>query len=693
MSEMTSGARRSSRDRAVGRHFQRIAIFAAATLFIFALIVIILMGQWPQTKARFVTRALHALMRDVWPRMISLLCVSWLSVALSPPSQSQPFQGAHPPSPNGHILGHIDYIHFERDNFYVWGWACELGKTDSVNLHIYADRSASDKPKGTFVLSAVANLESEPAVNRACQDTSGGKHRFHIELPNPILSIYQGRKLYLHGLLVASTIEDAALTGSGAVQFPKPPVFRNVPTTYPHLSGSYRSSEQHPRIFTTPEELNDLVGRINTPGTFSAQSFARLARRIKADLAGKVDWDATYFGCDIDVYLHAFSIEPRGGYASEIRSEDQLRAAMNTKAGASIPAGAAVVASRLALYAALVKAGAAAAADAPPPDRAIALAKRILLAWADRGFRDERGRFRQSAAQFCDAVGRPGDWGAVALQISRGVVYSVHAQDLLLGLGAFGPDEEARLDTFHGAMNEAIRTLSNEEFDVASAGRYPDEIYNNQFASHLTGLFATARLLDDRKRFDAALYGGEGTTAVRLPWVSLFDHAIYGPSDTPLLRITPNSSADPLTSKPAYSTATVAAGEINDRYRNDNPLQGIGYPIGTLKSFFDAAEILRIAGFDPYAYRGAHRQSIEMATQYYACYCRYVGFYKMVTAENARSCPNYQQYVGKVVNQVEPAILIGAYRFPQNESITNAEAAARTAGDSLDAIRFGKWRQ
>jgi len=32
---------------------------------------------------------------------------------------------------------------------------------------------------------------------------------------------------------------------------------------------------------------------------------------------------------------------------------------------------------------------------------------------------------------------------------------------------------------------------------------------------------------------------------VKLPWIELLDHVVYGPSDRPLLRITPNSSVDP----------------------------------------------------------------------------------------------------------------------------------------------------
>jgi hypothetical protein len=140
----------------------------------------------------------------------------------------------------------------------------------------------------------------------------------------------------------------------------------------------------------------------------------------------------------------------------------------------------------------------------------------------------------------------------------------------------------------------------------------------------------------------------------------------------------------------------VAAGEIADRGRNANPLQGIGYPMFTLERLFDAAEVLRAAGFDSYGYRGARRQSIEMALQYYACYAEGAGFYKVVTADNSRACPNAAQYYGKLVNGVDRLVLVGAYRFPQDASITALEAGARSPASSgafaTDAILFGKWR-
>jgi hypothetical protein len=55
---------------------------------------------------------------------------------------------------------------------------------------------------------------------------------------------------------------------------------------------------------------------------------------------------------------------------------------------------------------------------------------------------------------------------------------------------------------------------------------YSDEVYNNQFASHLTALLSLARLLGDERGFDAAVNGGEGDRAVKLPWIELFDHII-----------------------------------------------------------------------------------------------------------------------------------------------------------------------
>jgi hypothetical protein len=84
-----------------------------------------------------------------------------------------------------------------------------------------------------------------------------------------------------------------------------------------------------------------------------------------------------------------------------------------------------------------------------------------------------------------------------------------------------------------------------------------------------------------------------------------------------------------------------------------------------------------------------------MALQYYACYGKSPGFDKTVSRENARACPNFEQYNGKIVNGVDLNIVIGTLRFPKNAAIGAVEADAREAAASgpfsLDVVLFGKW--
>ena len=91
--------------------------------------------------------------------------------------------------------------------------------------------------------------------------------------------------------------------------------------------------------------------------------------------------------------------------------------------------------------------------------------------------------------------------------------------------------------------------------------------------------------------------------AAKLPWKVFFNRAIYGVSDTPNGCL-PNKGPDGFTSKPFFSSSIVAPGEIDDRFRNSNRAQGIGYSMGTLGMLAEMAELLRNAGFNAYGYRG-----------------------------------------------------------------------------------------
>jgi hypothetical protein len=494
----------------------------------------------------------------------------------------------------------------------------------------------------------------------------------------------------------SDSVEETRILGSESIPSADTPA-KTPGDVYPSLAGSYTSSAQHPRVFITPTDMSDMVRRINSSGSFSADSFARLSNKVRADLAATVDWDAVYSGCDLDIYLHAFSYEPTTGYADEIRTSSQLGSAMHVKEGTSPPTGAAIVASRLALYAVLVKSGAKPPTVGPSSGEAAALAKRILLAWANRGFRDQKGNFQTKAEQFCDGQQHFNVviQNGVGLQVGRGIIYSVHAQDLLQSIGAFNSAQTNQLNVFHSAMFNLIREASNFRAALPQMNGPATicERYSNHVGAHLLGLLAIARLLDDGRKFNAVLYGNDRSIPVAIPWTDWFNHAVYGEHDKPIA-CHKNTGPDSLASHPSFQTAVVAPGEIEDRYRNANTGQAFGYTLGVLAGLYNMADLMKNAGFDAFVYRGTHSQSIEMATQYYACYGKSSGFKKTVTADNARACSDYQQYVGQIVNGLEVDIVMGAYRFPKNSVITELERAAKAAAgaDVLDAIRFGRWR-
>jgi hypothetical protein len=386
------------------------------------------------------------------------------------------------------------------------------------------------------------------------------------------------------------------------------------------------------------------------------------------------------------------------GYGEPQDQHDaQTRAALKIPPGAKAPAGAAVVASRLSLYAALLKAGAAAPPGAPGANESIALAKRILLAWADRGFRDKDGQFQPLGSFTRDGHDRPSS--QLGLTLGRGIIYSVHAQDLLEGIGALNADETRRLNAFHDAIFDLIRQSENVLY--AGVGfPYSDCSRATNLATNANiGMLATARVLNDERKVKAVLFGGDAAVPVLAPWTHLFDRLIYGQADGPAPGCVINhesNSESSLANHHDYQTTNAAPGEIADRFRNAEPGKGIAYAMFTLERLFDAAELMRNAGFDPYNYTGRHHQSIEMAMQYYACYAKGAGFYKTITAENSSSCPNAAQYYGRTVNSVDRMLLIGAEKFSGNAAITGLEAAAQqtasTGAFSTDAILFGKWR-
>jgi hypothetical protein len=160
----------------------------------------------------------------VWPGVAAALiatifCTKW-------PSRS--VAGQNPRA--GPVTGVIDGVAFEGDQYFVHGWACQQGNRGSIDVHIYANHAAGDKPAGTFVTAGTADLPNEPAVDRECHDADGGKHRFRVALPNQLLRTFQGKKLFVHGIALVGNVENAALAGSSKFAFPNPKWPADPPT-------------------------------------------------------------------------------------------------------------------------------------------------------------------------------------------------------------------------------------------------------------------------------------------------------------------------------------------------------------------------------------------------------------------------------------------------------------------------------
>lgn len=124
-------------------------------------------------------------------------------------------------APPGQVVGFIDAVQYGSDGqYHVSGWACQQGNRNSIDVHVYAGHPAG--AGGTLVVVGRADIGNEPAVDRECHDADGGKHRFHIALPNQLLRTFQKKNLYVHGIALAGNVENAAIFRSGQLQLPAP---------------------------------------------------------------------------------------------------------------------------------------------------------------------------------------------------------------------------------------------------------------------------------------------------------------------------------------------------------------------------------------------------------------------------------------------------------------------------------------
>lgn len=118
------------------------------------------------------------------------------------------------------VIGAIDGIVLEGDQYYIDGWACQKTATTPLRLHIYAGASAYDSPQGVYVASGSVQYAAEQSIKNQC--ASQALARFHVAISDAVLAANAGKKVYVHGLRVIGDVENSALTNSGSLSFPAP---------------------------------------------------------------------------------------------------------------------------------------------------------------------------------------------------------------------------------------------------------------------------------------------------------------------------------------------------------------------------------------------------------------------------------------------------------------------------------------
>lgn len=113
--------------------------------------------------------------------------------------------------PRAYIEGWTQEAVTENGKKYILGWACDVGRSKQIGLHIFA---GGPHGIGTRVGEATANVVAESGVAVACKDPAKLHHRFKWEIPSSVLSAHKGKQVFIHGLSVTGN-ENSILKRQG----------------------------------------------------------------------------------------------------------------------------------------------------------------------------------------------------------------------------------------------------------------------------------------------------------------------------------------------------------------------------------------------------------------------------------------------------------------------------------------------
>lgn len=435
--------------------------------------------------------------------------------------------------------------------------------------------------------------------------------------------------------------------------------------TYPNVQLTKitpTGSTAHPFLLTNAAQASAfLVAAQTDPG--KTRALLRLAVSVKAYLANTSllsSLNTPLTGSDLTAYMAGFSLSSTTGGAAQyalIFSYYAYLTSLNLGFGDPVLAA-----------------------------QAKAEANSIVYAWAATGFRIGGvmiNSYQQFTESNADGTAAPlvDAWSDVNLQVGRGMLAFVVAQDLLDD-GTQPAANTTVIGSFIAHMRDMLIGAANYHYSYSPY--YDCHRYDNQASTGLTDLLALAWYSGDAQLINNL--AGVPTTSPLLSWTwpQQVEASIYGNNDSA-------RSCNTVTTVNDKYNPIAAAGEITDRERN-NPYKPFGYTTGNVESLMQAGHMFKDLGFDGYHFTGPQGQNIQMALDYYSQYYASYASASLAYIPATGTIPDFAQYAGDVYTSATPGAdvmgsdglvwpyVIGNTIYPKDSNVAAALNNASTLG-------------
>ena len=164
-----------------------------------------------------------------------------------PNSNQNPQPSTQDPQSNQPVIGYVDRLFQEQGQWMIFGWTCQVGLADSIEIEIYA---GGNEEEGTLIKKVMAQDAQEAEIGEACQVVEGN-HRYKVPFSYEELMQHAGQTLFVYGLAPSGEYK-SLLVNSGQFSLPENPydggeippewqdqlpvAFSNVTWVHPDLS-------------------------------------------------------------------------------------------------------------------------------------------------------------------------------------------------------------------------------------------------------------------------------------------------------------------------------------------------------------------------------------------------------------------------------------------------------------------------